>query len=312
MSFARTFLLGSIALFGLIGVAGVLKKVGGNPEREELKKAPGKAHSFPADQKLSSPLLDNGEFFRLDRVKNLFNPKKKRLPFIETVSYVSNVPWLRGRPAWISDYASYYSTSRSFIARSLTGKGTYQVPKVKEGDKFNVFSLNCPLQFYLVVDLTRCQMGLYSYLVEKNERIFLKAYPIGLGKKLGEFISMTPRGLFILGNQVGVYNKGDFGYHLGKKIEMVQVFGTRWLPFEGKGGKGIGIQGAPWTEDPKTKELKEDVSSIGKYESDGCIRMKKEDIEELYALVVTKPTFIEVVNEAFEAELPGKEILEYN
>ncbi len=311
MSLPRTFILGSISLFGLIGFLGVVKKiVTGGSKSSEVPALVGQegTRAFPADRKLSSPILVNGAFPKVERIGQLFDVKQKGSSIVQTITYASSVPWLKGRPAWISDYANHYSTPCSFIARSLTGKTDYRVPKVFEGNKFNVFCADRPIQFYLVVDLSRCQMGLYYYEMDKDERRFLKAYPVGLGKRLGEYLSMTPRGLFPLGSQVGIYNKGDIGYHLDKKVKMVQVFGTRWLPFEGKGAKGIGIQGAPWIEDLRAKELKEDASSIGKYESDGCIRMKQKDIEELYAIIVTKPTFIEVVNDACEAELPGKEV----
>ncbi|MBS0654779.1 MAG: L,D-transpeptidase, partial [Verrucomicrobia bacterium] len=39
--------------------------------------------------------------------------------------------------------------------------------------------------------------------------------------------------------------------------------------------------------------------SLGKYESDGCIRMQTKDVEELFAIVSTRETIVEIVP-AFE------------
>ena len=93
---------------------------------------------------------------------------------------------------------------------------------------------------------------------------------------------------------------------------MVSVFGTRWLPFdqeiEGctKPAKGYGLQGAPWVED-EAHQWTEDKSKIGKCDSDGCIRLLAEDIEEIFSIVITKPTTIELVKDFRDAKLPGIE-----
>ena len=55
------------------------------------------------------------------------------------------------------------------------------------------------------------------------------------------------------------------------------VLGTRWIGFEEKEGLyGYGIHG---TAEPE---------SIGKAESNGCIRLRNEDVEELFDFVETK------------------------
>jgi lipoprotein-anchoring transpeptidase ErfK/SrfK len=47
---------------------------------------------------------------------------------------------------------------------------------------------------------------------------------------------------------------------------------------------------------------------IGAYDSDGCIRLSSADIEELFSIVLTKPTFVEIVKDFHEAKLPGVEV----
>ena len=54
-------------------------------------------------------------------------------------------------------------------------------------------------------------------------------------------------------------------------------------------------------------ELVETSESLGKYESDGCIRFATQDIEELFAIIITRPTTIELVKDFYEAKLPGVE-----
>ncbi len=249
-----------------------------------------------------------------DRIRQLFATDSSKLPIVETVSYTSRVPWIQGRPAWIADYASHYGTSRHFIARSLNKKPDYLTQKVSPGDRFNVFKKDKNLQFYLIADLSRCRMWLYYIDLDQNERILLKTYPIGIGRVDTRAKSgyLTPVGKYSLGSKIALYKPGTLGFFQDQQIEMVSVFGTRWLPFdqeiEGctKPAKGYGLQGAPWVED-QAHQWTEDRSKIGKCDSDGCIRLLAEDIEEIFSIVITKPTTIELVKDFRDAKLPGIE-----
>jgi len=275
--------------------------------------------SFPPEKTLSPPPFAPGnapleikdDFPEVDRIYQLFATEGGRLPIVETITYSSTVPWLKGRPAWIADYASFYSTSRHFIARSLNGKPDYFSQNVFPGSRFNVFRNDKHFTFYILVDVKRCKMGFYYVDLDTNERVLLKTYRVGLGRLDAQKPSgsLTPLGKFTLGNKIAVYNPGVMGYFHEKQTEMVTVFGTRWIPFETEIGQGIsspkgyGIQGAPWK-----KEGGEEVKSVGGYESDGCIRLLQKDMEELFAIVVTKPTIVEIVRDFREARLPGKEV----
>ena len=250
-----------------------------------------------------------------DRIRQLFATDSSKLPIVETVSYTSRVPWIQGRPAWIADYASHYGTSRHFIARSLNKKADYLTQKISPGDRFNVFKKDKNIQFHLVADLSRCKLWFYYIDVDSNERVLLKTYPIGIGRpdpkrKSG---SLTPTGKYSFGDKVVIYKPGNLGYFQDQQIEMIRVFGTRWIPFgqeiEGctEPAKGLGLHGAPWTEDPETHVWTEDKSKIGKCDSDGCIRLSAEDIEEIFSIVITKPTTIELVKDFRDAKLPGVE-----
>ncbi len=121
--------------------------------------------------------------------------------------------------------------------------------------------------------------GELSLLVDKSDYTltillnghFIKQYPVGIGKA-----DKTPVGEFIVDNKLinptwyspdGVYPYGDPN----------NVLGTRWIGFEDRNDLyGYGIHG---TSDP---------DSIGKDMSNGCIRMRNENVEELFDFVKPK------------------------
>ena len=103
-------------------------------------------------------------------------------------------------------------------------------------------------------------------------------------------------------------------YVLDQKVEMIRIFGTRWIPFEQEierataSAKGYGIYGAPWNFDNKTGKWNELRECIGKYDTDGGIRLLSEDLEEIFSIIISKPSFIEIVKDFREAKLPGVEV----
>lgn len=202
----------------------------------------------------------------------------------------------------------HYQTSRHFIARSLNGKPDYLTQEVKEGDRFNVLRKDKSFQFYLVVDTSRCKLWFYYIDLDNHDKVLLKTYQVGLGRLDSSKASglLTPLGKYTLGNRIATYKSKVMGTYQGKKTEMVTVFGTRWIPFEKEIGqctapaKGFGIHGTPWKAQANG-ELADSMNGIGKYDSDGCIRLTTPDIEELFAVIVTKPTTIEIVRDFSEA-----------
>lgn len=281
--------LGALAIFSMIGVAAFVKK--GRP-----------ASVAPAPVR-SSPVHVLDDFPQIDRISQLFATQGKKLPIVETVTYSSRVPWLKGRPAWLADYATYYGTTKHFIARSLNGRPDYETQRVSELNKFNVFAKDRHFQFCLLVDLSLCKMGFYYVDQDTDERVLLKTYLVALGKREGDRFK-TPEGVFQLGDKVAVYRPGTVDVYQGKQVEMIRVFGTRWIPLEG----GMGLHGLPWEYDPKTKRYTERSDFLGKYATDGSIWLKREDMEELFAIVLSRPTAVYVTKHFKEAKLPGREV----
>lgn len=296
----KYFIAITVVLFGAIGFMGWLKKEP-SPVREvkvqEIALGTSQA-PIPVPVNVSA----QEEFPEVDRVSQLFVLDSSELPIVETVSFTSRVPWLKDRPAWIADYASHYQTSRHFIARSLNQKVDYLTQKVHPGDRFNVLKADKDIKFHLLVDLSKCRM--WFYYLDGSEKVLLKTYRVGVGKidNGNSSGSLTPLGKFELGEKIAIYKPGVSGFFHDEKVEMIRVFGTRWLPLDKQIDgpavvvRGLGLHGLPWIEGADG-QLIEDRSKIGKFDSDGCIRMASEDIEEIFAIVITKPTTVEIVKE---------------
>ena len=321
MSIPKILITGSLGLFALIGIMALMKKPDNSQVVAPAVVTETAVIAMPTPVSESKPQIvtvpvtaqapiasAHEDFPEIDRVFQLFSTGSSKLPIVETITYTSTVPWLKGRPAWIADYASHYHTSRHFIARSLNKKPDYFTQKVFEGSQFNVFRLDKNIQFYLLCDLARLKMGFYYVDLDTNERVLLKTYRVSLGKldATKPSGSLTPLGRYALGDRIAVYKPGMMGNVGDKSCEMVGLFGTRWIPFSQE--KGFGIYGIPWGIDGRAGELTEQRQLVGQYNTDGGIRMLSEDMEELFSIVVSKPTFIEIVKDFKDAKLPGREV----
>lgn len=321
----KRFFTFALVLFGLIFIAAAVKK---NKQNEPLAVKPieiekgallteSQAENLTASIDKTSFPLPADHLPDSDRVSELFRKGQNTFPFIETVTYKSSVPWKKGRAAWVADYASHYNTSRHFIARSLNGKADYFKQDVANGDRFNIFNPDRETTFYLVIDLSRVKMWVYAFDEKDDARYLVKTYPLGLGVLNDQTPSgsLTPLGTYLLGTRTAIYKPGVYGIYKGEKTEMIKVFGTRWIPFEKEvadctePAAGYGIHGSPWSFNSQTGKWVEERDSIGSYSSDGCIRLKSEDVEELFAIISARKTFIEIVDDFEKAHLPGSKEL---
>ncbi len=326
MSLPKLLGLVSLVLFGMIGIIALFKKPANSatppsvtvqaPLEVQLDEEIQTVMPAIASTSQGNHSLEKGPIALAidlpdgDRIEELFNKNGSKLSIVETITYKSHVPWQKGRPAWLSDYAEHYHTSRHFIARSLNGKPDYFKQELAEGDKFNVLRKDKNFEFYLLVDTSRCRMWFYYIDLDAKEKVLLKTYSVALGRVDAARTSglLTPLGTYKLGDRVAIFKPKNMGPYQGKKVEMMTVFGTRWIPFEKEIGvctapaKGLGIHGTPWTREGNG-ELVENSASIGKYASDGCIRLSTPDMEELFAIIITKPSTIEIVRDFTESSL---------
>jgi hypothetical protein len=250
-----------------------------------------------------------------ETLETLFR-KGSDCPIIETIRYKSKVAWKPKRSAWLIDYSHHYKTPLDFIYRSLSGRLDYKPVTVSENDQFNVFRNDLNFRFHLVVSFSSLKMRLYYVIPGERRVVFLKSYPVCLGRKEGDHTSgsLTPTGIYSLGSRVGVFRPRMMGMYKGKKVELISVFGTHWIPFDkeiegcSEPAKGLGIHGTPWKRNSNSKDLEEDDSSLGKFESDGCIRLSKKDIEELFAIVSARTAYVEIVPDFQQSKLLRGEI----
>lgn len=329
MSFPKFLAIITVVLFIGIGIVAVVKKSMRSTEVSEESVdgrvevlIDGEEHAVsiavPSKPKLAPPQpirsSDKEPITNVDRIQEFFNKGDPKLPIVQTIVYKSRVPWQKGRPAWLSDYASHYQTSRHFIARSLNGKPDYLKQDVADGDKFNVLHPDKNFSFYLLIDTSRSKMWFFYIDNDSNERVLLKTYNVGLGRVDNTSPSglLTPHGKYSLGDKVAIYKPKVMGNNNGQRIEMIRVFGTRWIPFDKEingctaSSVGFGIHGVPWAPNEKG-ELVEKIDCLGQYESDGCVRLSTADIEELFSIIITRPTVIDIVKDYFDAQLPGEE-----
>jgi hypothetical protein len=340
MSLPRLFLFISVVLFSLIGTLALFKR--GNAgkesqpppvsvERQEVDVAllsnfkEKTAVALPAIQtELERDLPASSESSNCVVIEHDDEPeivaslfaKNSNCPIVETITYKSHVPWKQHRSAWLIDYANYYKTPLSFIYRSLTGDADAKTANVADGQQFNVFRRDIEFRFHAVVCLSNCTMRLYYVLPESKKVIFLKSYSVCLGRRDSSRPSgfLTPTGTFQLGSRVAVFQPRMMGIHKSKQVEMIQVFGTHWIPFEreisdcSSPAKGFGLHGTPIVRNEKTGELTEDNSSIGQYESDGCIRLSGKDIREIFSIVSTRKAYVEIVPSFQKSKLMSGEI----
>lgn len=319
MRSSKRFIAFTIVLFAGIGLLAFFKK---KPQEQVATKKvdeifraeePRKTPTAPKESssKKEAQVQERLEV-RADRIRRFFSKGFDKFPIVETITYTSRVPWLKGRPAWIADYASYFETSRHFIARSLNGKLDYETQKVSPGDKFNVLKKDKNVEFYLLVDLATCTMDFYYLDKDLDERVFVKTYHVGVGREdsFSPSGSLTPTGKYLLGGKVAIYKPGVENYYQNQKTHMIEVFGTRWMPFEQEvenctdSAKGYGFHGVPCVYDKEADMLIEEDMGVGKRNSDGCIRLKRQDVEELFSIVITKPTIVEIVKNRADAVLP--------
>lgn len=129
-------------------------------------------------------------------------------------------------------------------------------------------------------DRLRVFVGKFSIKVSKSnidlvlsvDGQFFKRYNVGTGK-----FGRTPVGTFVINDKIKEpvwWTPNGKSYPYGTKEN---ILGTHWMSIRATGEtpniSGYGIHG---TWDPE---------SIGKAESAGCIRMKNEDVEELFTIV---------------------------
>ena len=156
--------------------------------------------------------------------------------------------------------AMAHNTSVETVQRSNNMKLTDF--NVQLGKTFNIYVG----KWEIIISKSRRKLYLFD-----GKKLF-KAYGVGIGKQ-----NRTPTGVFKTGGK----RKNPDWYSPNGKISFGKpgnVLGTRWIRLipSGKTSRkvsGLGIHGS-W-----------DPESIGKAESNGCLRLLNKDVEELFAII---------------------------
>lgn len=124
--------------------------------------------------------------------------------------------------------------------------------------------LRIDMSSYLI-DVSIPEFKLRVYRIWDGQTNFFKSYPVGTGKN-----DNTPRGDYI----INLKQKEPIWYKDNSKPipygDPENALGTRWMAIS---YPGFGIHGT-WEPD-----------TVGKASSAGCVRMRNEDVEELFSLV---------------------------
>ncbi len=215
-----------------------------------------KGKKFEARNELSGLYFKETDKKKKSEIKNKLDELNKVLVFSRTPS--PDAFFYEVRPGdSLAKIAKKFNTNYAFIMRINNKSRTL----IKIGERLKILKG----ELSLLVDKSD-----YTLTILLNGH-FIKQYPVGIGKS-----DKTPVGVFIVDNKLvnPTWYSPDGVYKYG---HPKNVLGTRWIGFEDRNGLyGYGIHG---TADP---------DSIGKDMSNGCIRMRNENVEELFDFVKAK------------------------
>ena len=215
---------------------------------------------YEARNELSDLYFAETDKARRDEIKSKLNELNAELVFSREPSQGAFIYVVRPGDSLI-EIATKFNTNYEFIMRINNKHRT----SIRVGEHLKILK------------------GKVTVLVDKSDYTltllldgrFIKQYQVGTGKS-----DKTPEGKFVIDNKLKnpVWYSPDGIYQFG---DPKNVLGTRWIGFEDKKGLyGYGIHG---TTDP---------DSIGKEMSNGCVRLKNEDVEDLYDYVRAKMTVV--------------------
>jgi lipoprotein-anchoring transpeptidase ErfK/SrfK len=215
---------------------------------------------YEARNELSDLYFAETDKARRDEIKSKLNELNAELVFSREPSQGAFIYVVRPGDSLI-EIATKFNTNYEFIMRINNKHRT----SIRVGEHLKILK------------------GKVTVLVDKSDYTltllldgrFIKQYPVGTGES-----DKTPEGKFVIENKLKnpVWYSPDGIYQFG---DPKNVLGTRWIGFEDKKGLyGYGIHG---TTDP---------DSIGKEMSNGCVRLKNEDVEDLFDYVKTKMTVV--------------------
>lgn len=167
----------------------------------------------------------------------------------------------------VKKFQKYHGISIDGLAGKNTIKNINKIikeKKIKIPDCEPELKKALSKKYWIVINKDTNILRLYKF------KTLIKKYPVATGKELSD----TPEGKFKI-----IRKTKDPYWGGGRDGEPIEggdprnPLGTRWLGLDYGDGRWYGIHG---TTNPK---------SIGKYVSNGCVRMFNEDVEEVFRIV---------------------------
>ena len=235
-------------------------KLNGNEYSESLRLLK-EGKPFEAREILSHALFADIYRSRRSEIKRILDDINQKLVFSSQPSPFSFIYTVKGGDT-LAKIAKKFNTSHELI---MLINEKYR-SNIRIGENLKIFK------------------GPFDVLIDKSDfdltvllnGHYIKQYRVGTGKD-----NKTPVGTFDIAEMLKepVWYSGDGVFPFG---HPKNILGTRWIGFKDKPGLyGYGIHGTAFPE------------SIGKSESNGCIRLKNKDVQELYAFL-TKDTKVTI------------------
>ncbi len=234
-----------------------------------------------ARRSLSRALLSGSlDEFESDRTREKLRILNQRLVFSPEI--IENDPFARSYVVQPNEMLSKIVRDQGlavdwrFILRI---NGIREARHVRAGQRLKLISG----PFHAVIDKSEFRMDLY--MGGAPDLVYVASYPVGLG----EFNS-TPTGVFEVRTNSKLINpewRNPYTRELFASNDPQNPIGERWIGLQGieehnRDFSGYGIHG---TIEPE---------SIGRQSSMGCIRMRPEDVEIVYELLVERASTIEI------------------
>ena len=230
---------------------------------------------------LSRALLSGSlDEFESDRTRQQLRVLNQRLVFSPEI--IENDPFARSYVVQPNEMLSRIVRDQAlavdwrFILRI---NGIREAKHIRGGQRLKLISG----PFHAVVDKSEFRMDLY--MGSAPELVYVASYPVGLG----EFNS-TPTGVFEVRPNSKLINpewRNPYTRELFASNDPQNPIGERWIGLQGveehnRDFSGYGIHG---TIEPET---------IGRQSSMGCIRMRPEDVDVVYEVLVEGASSIEI------------------
>ncbi len=227
-------------------------KLNGNEYSESLRLLK-EGKTFEAREILSHALFADIYKSRRSEIKRILDDINQKLVFSRQPSPFSFIYTVKGGDT-LAKIAKNFATSHELI---MLINEKYR-SNIRIGEHLKIFKG----PFDVLIDKSDFEL---TVLLNGH---YIKQYRVGTGKD-----NKTPVGAFEIAEMLKepVWYSGDGVFPFG---HPKNILGTRWIGFKDKPGLyGYGIHGTAFPE------------SIGKSESNGCIRLKNEDVQELYSFI---------------------------